>query len=253
MVCCYGSKHLHSQVAFLILQRGSIKRKMGSCNSTQAVQAGSPGKNDQGGRKQEEQDRVPDVKCGSDLESSDALVGYPVFPEGTKSLVSRFNTREVWEQLKDKKDECGVSYKLCIFSACKNVDSSVGIYAGSHDSYKAFSLIMDKVIEAYHGHKPEDKHVSDMDASKLECPPFAEDEAAMIVSTRIRVGRNLEGYPLAPGISKEQRAEIMQKVVTACETFEGDLKGTFYPLEGMEKEVQEKLIADHFLFKYVYT
>ena len=42
-----------------------------------------------------------------------------------------------------------------------------------------------------------------MDASKLNAPPFPEDEAAMIISTRIRVGRNLDGFPLGPGISKE--------------------------------------------------
>ena len=191
------------------------------------------------------------VECGSHLVSADSLTGYPVFPVGNKSLVAKFNTPEVWDQLHDKNDACGVSYKLCIFSGCKNIDSSIGIYAGSHDSYKTFGLIMDRVIEEYHGQKPEDKHVSDMDASKLNCPPFEEDEAAMIVSTRIRVGRNLDGYPLAPGITKEQREEIMTKVVTACETFEGNLKGTFYPLEGMEKDVQDKLIADHFLFKYV--
>lgn len=29
----------------------------------------------------------------------------------------------------------------------------------------------------------------------------------------------------------------------------GELKGTFYPLTGMSKEVQQKLIDDHFLFK----
>ena len=192
------------------------------------------------------------VICGPNLESPDSLTKYPTFPAGNKSLVAKYNTREVWEELKDKKDECGVSYKLCVFSGCKNIDSGIGIYAGSHDSYKAFSLIMDKIVEDYHGHKPEDKHISDMDASKLECPPFPEDEAAMIVSTRIRVGRNLEGYPLAPGITKEQREEVMQKVVTACGSFEGDLAGVFYSLEGMEKEVQEKLIADHFLFKYAH-
>mgnify|MGYP001562555434 CR=1 FL=1 len=71
----------------------------------------------------------------------------------------------------------------------------------------------------------------------------------MIISTRIRVGRNLAGFPLGPGISREQRKEIMQKVVEACGKFEGDLKGTFYPLDGMSKEVQNKLIEDHFLFK----
>merc|ERR1711998_512340 len=41
----------------------------------------------------------------------------------------------------------------------------------------------------------------------------------------------------------------MGKVVKACQTFEGDLKGTFYPLEGMSKEDQTQLINDHFLFK----
>jgi len=45
---------------------------------------------------------------------------------------------------------------------------------------------------------------------------LAEDEAAMIVSTRIRVGRNLADYPLGPGVSKEQRLEIMYKVTEAA-------------------------------------
>ena len=229
-------------------------QQMGSCNSSHAVQASNPvNVADQaaGETEKDKQELQPaaDVKCGPHLESSESLTGFPVFPDGNKSLLARFNTREMWEQLCDKKDKYGVSYKLCILSGCKNIDSSVGVYAGSHDSYTAFAPIMDKVIEEYHGHKPEDKHVSDMDASKLQCPPFPEDEAAMIVSTRIRVGRNLEGYPLAPGITKEQREEVMKKVVSACETFTDDLAGTFYPLEGMEKETQNQLIADHFLFK----
>lgn len=60
----------------------------------------------------------------------------------------------------------------------------------------------------------------------------------MVISTRIRVGRNLDGYPLGPGVTKAQRDEIMTKVVEACSTFTGDLKGTFYPLDGMNKEIQ---------------
>ena len=42
-----------------------------------------------------------------------------------------------------------------------------------------------------------------MDYTKLQCPPFPEDEAKMIKSTRVRVGRNLAGYPLGPGLNKE--------------------------------------------------
>ncbi len=44
---------------------------------------------------------------------------------------------------------------------------------------------------------------------------------------------------------------LFVKVVQACSTFTGDLKGTFYPLEGMDEKTQKQLIADHFLFKLV--
>ena len=83
-------------------------------------------------------------------------------------------------------------------------------------------------------------HVSNMDASGLTNTDFSEEDAAMIKSTRIRVGRNLADYPLGPGVTKDQRLEIMQKVVDACDTFEGDLKGKFYPLEGMTAEDQQQ-------------
>ena len=57
-----------------------------------------------------------------------------------------------------------------------------------------------------------------MDASQLKCPPLftdADHDKDMIVSTRIRVGRNLDGYPLGPGLTKEQRTEIEERVVDA--------------------------------------
>ena len=72
-----------------------------------------------------------------------------------------------------------------------------------------------------------------MNAEGLENADFNDKDSAMVNSTRIRVGRNMAGYPLGPGVTKEQRLEIMNKVVEACNTFEGDLKGTFYSLETM--------------------
>merc|ERR1712151_162707 len=67
-----------------------------------------------------------------------------------------------------------------------------------------------------------------MDHTKLKCPPFPPDEAAMIMSTRIRVGRNLAEFPLGPGVTKEDRLKVMEAVPSACEGFEDDLKGTVY-------------------------
>jgi len=37
-----------------------------------------------------------------------------------------------------------------ILSGSQNVDSGIGLYAGSHDSYTTMSDLFDKVIEDYH-------------------------------------------------------------------------------------------------------
>jgi arginine kinase len=115
--------------------------------------------------------------------------------------LKKYLTPEIWNQLKDKKDAFGVSFKTAIFSGCKNTDSGIGVYAGSHDSYKVFAPLFDKVVEDYHKYSKDDKHVSEMTVKNLKAPPFSEEDAAMIKSTRIRVGRNLDGFPLGPGVT----------------------------------------------------
>lgn len=136
-----------------------------------------------------------------------------------------------------------------ILSGCQNVDSGIGLYAGSHDSYYTFDGLFDKVIEDYHNHGKTDKHISNMNYNELNCPPFTEDEAKMIISTRIRVGRNLADFPLGPGISKDQRNEVERLVSTACKSFTGELEGTYYALKTMSEADRKQLIEDHFLFK----
>jgi len=105
--------------------------------------------------------------CGSHLKKPEDIVGFPIFPEGTKSLLSKHLTRDVWEKLKDAKDEQGVSFKQCILSGCQNTDSGIGCYAGSHAGYTQFADLFDPVIKSYHGHDKEALHVSDMDYEKL--------------------------------------------------------------------------------------
>jgi len=73
----------------------------------------------------------PDVQCGSHLASSDALNGFPVFPPGTKSLLCKFLSRDVWDKYNSQKDDFGFPFIDAIYSGCKNVDSGIGIYAGS--------------------------------------------------------------------------------------------------------------------------
>jgi hypothetical protein len=173
------------------------------------------------------------------FKSCDELLDYSTFFQpGTTSELSKCLTKEIWEEYKDMSCKAGVSFKVCIFSGIKNQDSGIGVYAGSHDSYTTFSKLFDQVIEHYHGHGKEATHKSGMTSDGLENYELSEEDAAMIVSTRIRVGRNLADYPLGPGVTKDQRIEIMKLVTEAAETFDEDLKGKFFSLDGMSQADQ---------------
>lgn len=147
---------------------------------------------------------VQDTVCGPHLKKPSDIVGFPAFPAGQQgSLLYKFLTRDVWDQLKDEKDKFGYPFREAILSGCQNTDSGIGVYAGSPDSYDKFAPLFTPLLENYHKFKLSTGHKSDMDASHLKCPPFAPEDAKMIRSTRIRVGRNLADFPLGPGISKD--------------------------------------------------
>ena len=165
------------------------------------------------------------------------------------SLLERFLTPEMYERLKETRTKNGFSIDDVIRSGKMNPDSSVGIYAGDAESYDAFSDLFNQVIGEYHKFDVlRDRHVTDFDASKIPAAPLDPDGDA-VISTRIRVGRNLRGYPLAPAITREQRNEVMKKVAGVLSELGGDLAGEFYPLEGMDESTRQQLVNDHFLFK----
>ena len=56
----------------------------------------------------------------------------------------------------------GITFKTCIDAGAKNSDSGIGVYAGSPHSYKVFNKFFDLVIQDYHGHAPEDFHITEM-------------------------------------------------------------------------------------------
>ena len=81
-----------------------------------------------------------------------------------------------------------------------------------------------------------DIHISDLDYRKVDCPDFEPDEDAMIISTRMRVARNLADFPLGPAVTKSQRLEIEEWAVNALDKFEGVLSGTYHSLATISGE-----------------
>lgn len=173
---------------------------------------------------------------------------YPNSLEGSKSLLAKHLTKELFEELKDKVTSSGFTLSQAINSGVQNPDSGIGIYAGDEESYEVFASLFDPIIEEYHGFKNDDKHKSNLNPDNLNAPN-PDPTGEYILSTRIRVGRNVKNIPLGPAITDEQRDEIEKDVSGILSDFDNNLSGIYYPLNNMSEENRKSLIADHFLFK----
>jgi len=167
----------------------------------------------------------------------------------SKSLLKKHLTREVFDQVKNLKTSFGSTLLDCIQSGVENLDSGFGIYAPDAEAYSLFAPIFDPMIEEYHGGFAKDAKHPPRDFGDLSHFGDVDPTGEFVVSTRVRCGRSLEGYPFNPCLTEAQYKEMEQKVSTTLSGLEGELKGKFYPLTGMEKTVQQQLIDDHFLFK----
>merc|ERR1712064_119780 len=90
-------------------------------------------------------------------------------------------TKERWDKVKD------IETKTCGFTIAKACACAIE-FDNQHCGISADA-----------------KHTSDMDAEKIKGNIGAD---VPVHSTRIRVGRNVDGFGLSPGITKQQRIDL---------------------------------------------
>lgn len=176
--------------------------------------------------------------------------GYPDFSKHN-NWMAKCLTKEIYDELKDKKTPSGYTLDLCIQTGVDNPGHpfiyTVGCVAGDEESYDVFAKLFDPIIEGRHnGYTKDRKHPTDLDSNKLTGAEAL--DADLVLSSRVRTGRSIRPIPLPPHCTREQRREVEKTLVTALASLKGPLKGKYYPLNGMTDEQQEKLIADHILF-----
>jgi creatine kinase/arginine kinase len=173
---------------------------------------------------------------------------YPKFSIKHKSLMSKHLKQEIFDKIKGLYSKNNFGLQNIINSGVINPDSDIGVYVGDEESYELFADLLNPIINEYHKFSDSSFHKTNMnfDELKIDNP---DPQNKYILSTRIRVGRNLKNFPLGPAISKQQRLVIENIVSTALTSLKGELKGKYFSIKGMKKEDREYLILNHFLFK----
>ena len=65
---------------------------------------------------------------------------------------------------------------------------------------------------------------------------------------RVRIGRNLDGFGLCPGITKEHRIEVEDILKKSVMSLEDELKGEYFSLADLDEEMEQQLSECKFLF-----
>lgn len=168
-------------------------------------------------------------------------------PSGKVSLTQKYLPKNLWEAL-SKSTKYGTNIYDCVKSAVENPDSNCGLYAPDPDAYDVFSELFYPVIGDYHKVDVATlKSVHDLgNADKLV--DLSDRFAEQIVSTRVRVGRTVKGFPMASKLNREQRLQLEAKVKEGLSKLDGELAGTYRSLTEMSYEERNALIEEHILY-----
>lgn len=174
------------------------------------------------------------------------------FPELSKhnNYMARCLTPEIYAKLRDKVTPSGFTLDKIIQTGVDNPGHpfimTVGCVAGDEESYDVFKDLLDPVIDQRHGgYKPDAKHKTDLDFTKLKGGEF---DPKYVLSARVRTGRSIKAICLPPACTRAERRRVEKVSLDALASLDGEFKGKYYPLSKMTDAEQEQLIADHFLF-----
>ncbi|MBF0204669.1 MAG: hypothetical protein HQK67_10235, partial [Desulfamplus sp.] len=144
------------------------------------------------------------------------LSPFPCFQANSTSLASKYLTREIYDRLIHIRTRHGFTLNHALRSGIDNPDSSIGIYAGDEESYDVFSDIFIPVIKQYHDIDEILKYPAKSDLTAINFPD-PDPEHKYIISTRIRVARNLADFPFTPVISSIERKKVEKIILESLE------------------------------------
>lgn len=170
--------------------------------------------------------------------------------EKHNNFMSKVLTPAIYAKYRDVKTPNGFTFDQAIQTGVDNPGHpfimTVGCVAGDEETYEVFKDFFDPIIDQRHGgFKPNDKHKTDLDYSKLTNAKFDEK---YVMSSRVRTGRSIKGICLPPHCSRAERRKVEKVSLDALAALDGDYKGKYYSLETMSEKDQDQLIADHFMF-----
>lgn len=170
--------------------------------------------------------------------------------QSCNSYTKKHLTKKIVQEYEHTKTKLGSTLAHCIRTGAYNGRAMLP-RMGDPECYDVFKSYVDAIIKDYHKVTTAEVKHPPYNFGDLDNLPFSDIDPSgnYVVSTRVRVGRSVQGYNFPPTITKNQRLRLEKTISDALIGLQGEHAGTYYPLDGMDPSTQRQLIDDHFLFK----
>jgi len=144
-------------------------------------------------------------------------------------------------------------------SGIENPDSTSGVYAMNPGDYEEFHEYLDPIIRKYHNVHGAEKQVNDWSLKGVKgLPTDGKLDVAKLgvptLSMRVRVGRNLQDFPLPGHMNKTDRVNMENKLRQAFELLKAKFGGRYYSItpgspDFIDDAKYNELVKAHIMFK----
>ena len=152
------------------------------------------------------------------------------------SLLQRHLSNALRLALAGKTTAGGFGLDDVIRSGLMNPDSSVGVYAPDAQSYSTFRELFGPILQ--------DLQPAPRDTAE----PSHGLHVASVISTRVRVARNLAGHTFPAGMSRVERLDVQEKIASACQFLALHFEGRVWQLQGLPNHQLDTMIASRQAF-----
>jgi creatine kinase len=192
----------------------------------------------------------PDLKDTDEFKYL-TLTELPPWTDKHRSLMRKNMTQELFDKLKDVKSSKGYTLFNGMQAGVFRPHLGVGFTCGDEECFELFKDIINPIVKGWHQFDPATQtHSSDLNYDSLV---FTEDDLKLftkyVKSTRIRAARNISGFSLPAGSTKEDRQAVEKVLKTAFSVLPENLQGTYFPLGDLTGAQEDELQAGGFLFQ----
>jgi creatine kinase len=168
----------------------------------------------------------------------------------------------IYESLRTTKTRLGVTFAKCIKTGMDNrghpMIKSLGAVAGDAECFDTFAPLFDKLVASRHGDDRLQRSHSQSFGSRSLTTQSAEPLTGYVLSSQMRLSRNIRGLRFPPAASRDEHSEAERLLTQAFMTLDDSMKGEYFPLVGSQSyppkpggmsEQEEKALGDAgFLF-----